>query len=627
MSYHGRYTWSHPLGEEVIAHNDGAVSLYIEWAGLDVWLADDTERAAKWNRFYRVLSRVGVEYTIEWHLWREYDPSVAINYYQYGEQNMLRGQEIGRAVRQAMVEHLAASAMSNTVGIVLTRLPAATGLGGRKRRLVKQAQLAQELRAQGAAVAKILGGEVRPWTDYLARIEQSYDRPAYAKRRLHEREGVPFDPLFQINEQIIREKPARDGEFLKLGDTYTKCLFLFLYPHADPAFFLGLAGLPCEMHVSHIVKPLHTRLAMRAADRSERYTGNLVGDSGQDYAFHKIRDLAGFKQFVVSNSLDIYDNAYLIHLHGSKDLVEATAEEITNWIEDNQGQVRSADYMQLPFFRYGQPGQGYKAPVMRRDHSWQVGNMLPVQVDDRGEEPESLRLSTSGQLTGFSVTRQKIPHGFTVAMTGGGKGVDTVATIAESYPCGTDWYIMEIGGSYQWIVEGFGGRYIPVDPNEHGVNPLPAFSMAKPITGDDPDALPLDARLAGGTTSALALVLSGGRMSLDQHQEAAAEMALQMMYAAPDLSREAPVLPDYLQELRGATYFDNDAQAKAAQNMADNLESFLSTAQGRAFSGKDNLVLSKGICAVDLKPVLAVNKDLIRFYLVFLSLKLSHLAF
>ncbi|MHB8388822.1 MAG: hypothetical protein ACYDBH_04465, partial [Acidobacteriaceae bacterium] len=220
-------------------------------------------------------------------------------------------------------------------------------------------------------------------------------------------------------------------------------------------------------------------------------------------------------------------------------------------------------------------------------------------------------------------TTQTVPHSFTVAITGGGKGVEKVATIAETYPFGIDWYIAEIGGSYKWVVEGFGGVYSKIDPTSTVVNPLPPYSVA-----DANAAYPLDAVVAGGTVNALSFLLTDGATELSAHQTAAAQAALQLLYAIPDSARGAPTLPDFLVELEEcARELESEPQRHAARTMGHNLASFLETAEGRIFSNDDNLVLSEGITGVDLKEVDRASPKLLKFYLVFLALRFNHLAF
>lgn len=616
--YADLFTWSHPLGDHAIAHTDGAVSVMIEWDGIDAELLTPDQRSATWEGLYTALHTIPVGWVAELHWWREKEESLADAYLAHGTK-MSRPSELANVIRVEQALHLRRMSRNNTVALVLTVPPKKRLFTGAKRALVAQSALADDLLEKVPSITTNLkGARVSSVADYAARICQSSDREKF--KRGH---PVGIDPRFLLNEQMIRVAPGQDKNFLTCGDVFTKVLLLYLYPDAQPAWFSGISSLPIDMHVVSILRPKDTRQALKASEKKTDFAEGSLGRKGRSLQARVVQDLNDFQNFVATNALSIFDNSYIIHLHGTREEVTQYAQSITDWCEPAGGQIRDADYMQYPYFRSAMPGQGYRVPLLRPDHSWQVGNMLPVQVNRTGEaEPESLRLGAAGQLVGFGISTQSVPHSFTVAMTGGGKGVDKVATIAETYPFGIDWYIAEIGGSYKWIVEGFGGKYSRIDPSETVVNPLPPFSIA-----DQTQTYPLNAVIAGGTVNSLAFLLTDGSTVLDIHQQRVAEDALQMLYGVPDLTREAPTLPDFLAELERADYPDEPEEAAAAKSMSSKLHSFLETTGGRVFTRQDNLVLSEGITGVDLKDVDRASPKMLKFYLVFLALRFSHLSF
>ena len=615
--YPALYTWSHLLGEEVIAHGDGAVSLLIEWSGIDAELLTETERAQCWTALHSALATLEAGCCAEFHWWREWDAGLAAAYLEHG-QTMQRGGALAAAVRAAQAEHLRRYGIANSVAVVLTRVPVPLPFFGARRALRRQAEEAEALRAQAQRLLPHLpGARIAPAPEYLQRILQSFDRDAFEHGA-----RVAYDPQLLLCEQLLRTAPRVEDSRVRVGERLTQVQLVHLYPDAGPAWFLPLAALPVPMHVAAILRPLDARAAMRAAERQSDLAEGALGRRGRDRQLQAVRDLAGFRAYVAEHNLPVYRNSYVIHLHGTRAELAEHGRFVSDRIMTAGGQVRMADYVQLPYFRTAQPGQGYRAPLFRADHARQIAHMLPVQVYRGGEAvPESLRLGASGALIGFSLANQPVAHSFTVAMTGGGKGVDKVATIAETYPFGTDWYILEIGGSYKWVVEGFGGAYTTIDPRETAVNPLPPYAVAVPHT-----AVPLDAVIAGGTLNALAFLLTDGRTEFDVHEGAAAEHALQQLYAGPDPTADAPVLTDYLYWLEHSDY-ETREQRTAARRMAANLHSFLGTAAGRIFARHDNLQLSAGITGCDLKEVDRASPKLLRFYLVFIALRFKHLAF
>lgn len=617
--YEQFYTWSHPYGDQVIAHTDGAVSTLIEWDGIDSEMLTEPERAAQWSTIYTVLGSFGLDYCAEFHWWREVDASLAQDYIARGY-DMVRGGEFAHALRDAMATHLSQYAMSNSVALVLTKLPQKRVFLGAKRELRKQGEDAQALLARARVLlANLSGGRIASSLRYQERVRQSYDREAHVRGG-----AIRHDLRFSLNEQMLRTAPVLERDLVRVGGSYTKTLYVFLYPDAAPGWFTGLAALPIAMHVAQVVMPVHTKSALKSSESASDLAEGSIGRRGRDTQKQTINDLAGFREFVADNGLAIFKNSFVIHLHGDPNELREQAQRICEWMESQGGQVRDADYVQLPYFRAGQPGQGYRSPVFRTDHTWQVANMAPLQVYGQGDaRPESLRLGHAGQLIGFGLSDEVVPHSFTVAMTGGGKGVDKVATIGETYPFGIDWYIAEIGSSYKWIVESFGGIYSTINPNETVVNPLPPYAVASATT-----ELPLDAKLAGGTINALAFLLTDGSTDLTVHQQAGAQAALQLLYGVAKAGKDAPVLPDFYAELElCARELDSEPQRAACHTMAANLHSFLETTEGRIFTRPDNLILSEGITGVDLKEVDRASPKLLKFYLVFLALRFNNLAF
>lgn len=622
--YADLYTWSHPLTGEgvhgVIAHQDGATSCAILWKGIDAEMFSDTERQQHWSELYTLLGSIGTEYVAEFHWWREEDDTVAQDYLEKGR-DIVRGGALAHAIRESMAEHLAPYGMTNNVALVLTRRRPVKLAFGVKRALANQSQEALVLHKRARELcAKLPGARLASFEEYVGLIVQSHDRAGF-------RAGAAwkYDPQYLLSEQLLREAPELvNNRYIQVGQHLSRVLLVYLYPDAAPAWFLGLSTMSTPMHVVHIVHPIDTRQSLKASERASDFAEGSMGRRGRDSAAQTIKDMTEFRQYVTANGLSIFKNAYIIHLHGTMSELDEQSRVIADWIDTNGGQVRDADYIQLPYFRSAMPGQGYRVPRWRTDHTWQIANMLPAQVFSRGDaNPESLRLGQSGQLVGLGLTTQVVPHAFTVAITGGGKGVEKVATIAETFPLGIDWYIAEIGGSYRWTVEGFGGTYSRIDPTETVVNPLPPYSAA-----DANAKYPLDAIVAGGTVNALSFLLTDGKTELPVHHSAAAQSALQVLYAVPKDGKLAPSLPDFLSELENAARdLDSTPQKLAAKDMAQNLSSFLETTEGRIFAKDDNLVLSEGITGVDLKEVDRASPKLLKFYLVFLALRFNHLAF
>ena len=598
------YTWSHGLSESVVAHGDGAASLAILWDGLDGEFEDRAGRNREWATIERVLDRLPEQYWLEFHLWRERRADAAHAYRAHYEE-ATRKSAFAATMRSAMADHLAPHFFVNVVALIVGRLPRMEA--GVRRALNGQARRAGELEALGAELAALLpGGRIATVHEYAALVQRSYDL------------GPPlaaFDPWLSLAEQLVVVPPKPQKRALDVDGRLVRMHYLHLYPEVDPAWILPTVSGSISLHVSQVVMPAATERALRASERADRLAQGGLASKGRERQLAALKEMQGFRMEVAENDWRVHRNAYMVcaEIEG---VPTAVLSRLVEGLQGKGGRVRDDDFVQLPFFRVSQPGQGYQAPIWRPDHAALIAAMAPTQVFRTGcLKPESLRLGLASQPLYFDYSHQVVAHGFTVAMTGAGKGVDKVATMVETYPFGVDWYVLEVGSTYRWAVEALGGRYTRIDPGTAAVNPLPPRSAA---TGG------LDPLLASGTMNILAFILTDGRTLLDFHEQAAGAAALTRLYGLE--SPTDPGLPDLLVSLERLTDVSPE-QRRAAQVMGANLHSFLETPEGRIFAGPDNVQLSPGICGVDLRDVDRASPKLLTFYLVFLCLRFLNLAF
>ena len=617
--YSDYYTWSHPLGEHCIAHSDGAVSCMIGWQGIDTEIMTDDEKNAHYESLITFFEQLDSDYVYEQHLWREWDDSVAQRYLELNN-TVEQSEDFVNFIRSEHAHHLSLYGMTNTVCLVITAIPNKTFLSTLrlKKQLKDQSLLADKLIDHAKGIIYYLSGaELLPFSEYRRRIVQSYDRTLDYKQP----GPSSHNPQIPLNEQIVSFVPEVKGGCLVNQNICTKVLFIYLYPDAYAGWIEQLAQVNVAAHIVQILQPVDTLKAMSDSERSSNFAEGTASKKGADMQRRQMQDMNEFRSFVADNNLRIIKNAYIVHLHGEQEEVDALSKSLTALI-NKDGQVRANDYIQLPYFRAAQPGQGYLSPMLRPDQHIQCAYMSPVQVYAKGdvENPESLRLANNGQLVGINYTNQSLLHSLTTAKTGSGKDVEKILTLVETYGFGVDWYAAEIGGSYQWVIEALGGTYTKIDPRETVINPLPEYAMAS----EDED-YPLDAILVAQTVQSLAFLLTDGKVRLNAHERSAAQSAMQLLYAVP-VDAKAPNLADYLVSLEGLD-FDKKEVNQAAKTMAANLHSFLDTSEGRIFTRPDNLYLSDGISGVDLKEVDKASPDLLKFYLVFISLRFNNLAF
>jgi len=587
-------------------------------------MMDDNETHAQYTALYKFLNQLDEGVCCEFHFWRERDTSIADRYIE-NNKYMVRAHDIGGAIRTEHAQNLSQYAWSNEVAFVFSKKIKPTLFKPKANTLFKlQVEAAKGLYDTVTKHLRFLpGSELVDVNEYCSRVNQSFNRAKYLNDN-----RVNIDYRFDLSEQLVREKPVLDDGCLRIGDQYSKVMLMYLYPDADPGWFLCFASIVCEMHISQIVYPMKTREEVARQKKEARKESLAVAESSEDFEFKAISERQEFAKFVAENNLKIFRNAFIVHLHGKKADIQKQAHTIIDFVNDHGGDIRSDADLQYHFFRVGQPGMGMYTQFLRPDHTLQIANMSPAITFDRGvKNGEILRVTSSGQLATFSFLKSQAPHSFTVAKTRSGKGVDKTCEIAETYPMGLNWYICEFGSTYRWIVEAFGGDYTIVDPDKTIVNPLPSFDMATPEAENT-----LSASLSAGTILGLTFLLIDGRLNsnkklmLNAPEDAAASIALNNLYRSQKEGFKTPSLVDFAYALKSSDYMSKE-QEEAGRFMYSNMSSFLDSSMGGIFKNDDNFILTENITGVDLKALENTSPKLLIFYLNAIAQKYSQMIF
>ncbi|MBL4703857.1 MAG: hypothetical protein JKY54_05010 [Flavobacteriales bacterium] len=196
-----------------------------------------------------------------------------------------------------------------------------------------------------------------------------------------------------------------------------------------------------------------------------------------------------------------------------------------------------------------------------------------------------------------------------------------MAQIAELYPLGTNFYIMEVGTSYQWTVEAFGGDYFDLS-SETVVSPFPDYSLA-----NKEKDLPLVADIVAPTIEALYPLIGANGDSIRPHIEFVAEEIMQELYRHDDPNgNKSPTMADYLEITESGLSHYSGVHKDAVKVIKDNLTSFLGKTAGRNFANADSINFDNGIVGLNFKQLMQ-NEQLAKFLLVFISLRFKQIAF
>ena len=631
LNYSRYLSWRGLVDDHVISHEDGRVSLMIEWSGLDCQMNSYQDRSDSFSKLFRYLDKLPTGIISEFHFWREFDESVAERYLEQNKR-IIRSHEIGTKIRHLLAEHIAPYGKSNRVAIVLSKSPYTDkNLTDIVRYIfsTKSKALDSNLHLNSALLKEKANDILRFLPDskivkadkYLSSINQTINRNGFINKQ-----EKRIDYRFPLADQLLYQAPnVRNGQ-VWVDNVPSKTLLVYMMPeNTDPNWFLSLSTLSIPVHVSQIISPRNTKKDIqKSTKKSRREVAELNSKlSDEEFLLKSARAAKAYREYLVNNNLKSFDHCYIIQLFGTEEQNNKVSKEIFDLIKDQGGEVRDHDDLQLHFWRIALPGMGYYSQYFREDSTDVAAYMSPVIVHDEGlENPEILRLCTNQQLAGFGFLQHKVRNGISIAMTGAGKGTEKGLEILETYPLGLDWYIAEMGETYPWIVEGFGGNYIRIDPDKTVVNPLPLFSLA-----DNQKDEPLPTSLVTGTINSLAFLLTDGLVDLTKAQSSAGNRALQNLYRDTnnENDRTAPNLKDLLDSFKKCDYI-NEEQSIAAKGMASKLECFLDDSFGQIFTGDDNLDITPGITGVDFNK-LSGMPQMLEFYLVFVSLRFAQMAF
>lgn len=618
------YTWQTPISTHCLGHSDGVVSCMVLWDGFQCEMMEQYEKESRYTAMYKFLNALEVGVCVEHHFFRERDATIAEQYLKNNDK-IIRSHELCGSLRTEHAKNLAQYAWSNSVFFVLSKKIKTTAFKPNAKKFLKlQTDTAKELMVTARQQLRFLpGARFADINEYFERVNQGLNRTKHLNQN-----KINLDFRFDLSEQILYEKPDLEDGFLKINGVYTKVLLMYLYPDAEAGWFLNFSAVDCEIHVSQVISTTRTRDEVARQKKEVRKEMHVTSEGSEDYEHKAITEKALFAKYVAENNLNIFQNAYIIHLHGDKTKINDVANRIADFVNDHGGDVRSDSDMQYHFFRVGQPGMGRYSQFFRPDHTEQVANMAPAITYDTGiENGEILRLTSSGQLVTFSYLKSQAPHSFSVAKTRSGKGVEKTCGIFETYGMGLNWYICEFGSTYRWAVEACGGDYTIIDPDNTIVNPLPEYDLANP---DADNAL--TPSLSAGTILGLTFLLIDGRldknkkMMLNAPEDAAASIALNTLYKNPTSDKKVPSLEDLAYALKSSTYKSKE-QEEAGRFMYSNLSSFLDSSIGGIFKNNDNFTLTENITGVDLQALEKLSPKLLMFYLNAIAQKYSQMIF
>ena len=393
-----------------------------------------------------------------------------------------------------------------------------------------------------------------------------------------------------VDRQIVKSTIAWHGDHLRAGKRHVQMFSLTNTPEASrPCLFSGLLALDCDSILCSTWRPKSASAARKEIDQQEKFSeffkvgifqrvmsgkdgASLDTTAGAKAASGNVDDLSEVIRSLDKKAQGEYSLRLLLAAKTAEQLRD-TIPSVHRIFVDARAQVMEETLGNLSGFYAMFPGNG-KFNVfplwLGEDHHARLSSVFaPHLGHPHSEDLDSEYLNVFETRTGTPFYQDAYVNGVRVMLilgpTGTGKSVHGNQMLALEQKYGGFTYIFDIGGSYESVVELYGGRVDKVGKDGPRVNP---FALE-----------PTESNLKF-LYSFVKLLLSNGGAALTPEDDDVIFKAVQDMYLldAPNRRLSNIFLPKQLQ--RYLTKWTGDGIYSA---IFDNVEDSLSLARLQCF--------------------------------------------
>src|ERR1039457_1559690 len=320
-----------------------------------------------------------------------------------------------------------------------------------------------------------------------------------AKDNLSANEGV--------DRQIVKSPVAWHSDHLTIGRRYVQMFSLKTTPEASrPCLFSGLMTLDCDSVLCSTWRPKSTTAARSEIDAQEKFisffkvgvltrvmgghdTASLETGAGARAANTQVDDLGEVIRSLDKKAQGEYSLRFLVAAR-SVDELRGIAPSVHRVFVDARAQVMEETLGNLSAFYAIFPGNG-KFNVfpmwLAEDHQARLSSIFaPHLGHPYSEDLDNEYLNIFETRTRTPFFQDLYVDGVRVMLilgpTGSGKSVVGNATVALEQKYGGFTYIFDIGGSYESVVELYGGRVDRIGKDGPRVNPFALEQTESNIT-------------------------------------------------------------------------------------------------------------------------------------------------
>lgn len=616
-TYASEHSWWTYIGNHGIAHKDSSVSIAFEWDGTHNRYWDNAELGNNHN------SRVGMlryfnnsSVCIEHHFCREKDESRIDDYLSYQKKINPDAPKIVSQITKEMGELYRPMARTNRVSTVITVSNDKKGFFSFLSKAVGTHKSWKMLEKECLKIFKSVSHDYDG-----ARLLTSDEFASFIQECIYPYKVTnQIDWRYDLSEQLITEKPDYDMEddLLIIDGRYHKVCVVQNYPILSYDWFISLCETSIDFRATQI---LHPKQLEKSLDKSYKDVGDEASTSskkrGVDRLNTKIKDSRKYRNYISDNKLPVFDNAFIVVYHDEdKEKVIKFSDRFTKFVNKHGGMVRSDRDLQYAMFQASLPGQGICSAFRREDHGDVVAALMPFTTFSSGsKEPESLRITISGHPVTFSPSELEVAHELVVAQTNGGKDTQFGAKIIETYSL-VRYDIVELGNSYQGLIEAIGGRYCRA--REQVINPMASY--AEIVEAIDTGNKKIYSTAIIVQSQIILPIFKGfGGSDYTNAEKVVVGNILKYVYENPNIGKEAPVLPDLVAAF-DCIETSSDGQVAAVKLLKAELSEFLITPAGENFTEQDQYTISPIANAIDFS---GLEGDIFDYYFSFTATRLA----
>ena len=300
-----------------------------------------------------------------------------------------------------------------------------------------------------------------------------------------------------LDRQIVRSPVAIEGDHLRVGKRYVQMFTLINNPEVSrPGQFSGLMTLDCDSVLCTTWRPKSAAKARAEISQQEKFisffkvgvlnrvmsgrdTASLEDGAGARAADGNVDDLSEVIRSLDNTGQGEFTMRLLLAAK-SKEQLHDTIPSVHRLFVDARAQVMEESLGNLSAFYTMFPGNG-KFNIfplwLSEDHNARLASVYAPSIGHpHSEDLDAEYLNVFETRTRTPFFQDPFVAGVKVAMmigpTGSGKSVQSNQHIAMELKYGGFIYIFDIGGSYESVVELYGGRVDRVGKDGPRVNPF-----------------------------------------------------------------------------------------------------------------------------------------------------------